>query len=204
MAERYEEVWATAGVHPEENLKSQIPNPNKFLKLANHKKVVAIGESGLDNPDEAQIALFEWYIELAKTAGLPLLIHCRNAFKEIYERIGSDPIRVQMHCWTGDWDWAKKFLDLDCYLSFGGIVTFKSSHELREVVKKIPADRLVIETDSPYISPEPLRGQHNSPANLKYIAQAVAAARGISLPELDQITTQNVYSLFPKLKPAKR
>jgi len=206
IARSHDEVWATVGVHPEESLKSQILNPNEFLKLINHKKVVAIGETGLDAPDSAQIELFEWHIQLAKKADLPLVVHCRNAFEEVFQVLSTQNsvLRVQMHCWTGSWDWAKKFLDLGCYLSFGGVVTFKNSHELQGVVKLVTADRLLIETDSPYISPEPVRGKPNSPANLMYIARLIAQLRNITVEELDKLTTDNAYRLFPKLKLPRR
>ena len=207
IAEKYNGVWATVGIHPEHAAATQLPDSDlaeKLIEIANHSKVVAIGESGLDSPDPAQIELFDFHIQLAKKTNLPLVVHCRNAFAEVYQRIGSDPIRVQMHCFTGNWEWAKKFLDLGCYLSFGGIVTYKNGDSIREVVPQVPADRLLIETDSPYLAPEPLRGQRNSPANLKYVAQRIAEIRHITTPELDQLTTRNTYSLFPKMNLSTR
>ncbi len=202
IAENYNEIFATAGVHPEA-LEKTSPSPtleSQLLALADHPKVVAIGESGLDNPNSAQIELFEFNIQLAKKTNLPLVVHCRNAFNEVYDIIKAGQVTVQMHCFTGTWDWAKKFLDVGCYLSFGGIVTFKSSHELRAVVSQVPLDRIVVETDSPYISPEPLRGQRNTPANLPIIAKVIAQLRNLDITELDQLTSVNTVSLFPKVK----
>ncbi len=201
IAKNHDEVFATAGIHPEVLANTSLsPTLEKeLLTLAQDPKVVAIGESGLDNPHPAQIELFEFNIQLAKKTNLPLVVHCRNAFEEVYSAIKNSQVTVQMHCFTGSWDWAKKFLDLGCYLSFGGIVTFKSSQQLRDVVTQVPPDRLVIETDSPYISPEPLRGQRNTPANLPIIGKLIAQLRGIDLMELDQLTSANASSLFPRL-----
>lgn len=201
IAKIYDIVCTTVGIHPDAaktSLSSTMES--ELLELTGNPKVVAIGESGLDSPDPTQINLFEFHIQLAKKTGLPLVVHCRNSFPEAYNAIRDSKVTVQMHCFTGNWVWAKKFLDLGCYLSFGGIVTFKSSNDLRDVAQQVPADRFVIETDSPYISPEPLRGQRNSPANLIYIAKVIAQIRNISLEELDQLTTTNATRLFPKLK----
>ncbi len=207
IAEKFPQVFATVGVHPEENSKSEILSSKQILKskllnLLKHPKVVGVGESGLDSPDSAQIELLKLHIQLAKETGLPLAIHCRNAFDDIFQVLSAQDsvLKVQMHCFTGNMAQMQECVRRGWYTSFGGIITFKSSHELREVVKQIPNDHLLIETDSPYISPEPVRGQTNSPANLIYIARLMAQLRNITLEELDKLTTANTYSLFPKLK----
>ncbi len=194
IAEKFPQVFATVGCHPD----VKVFDKKLFLKLSQHKKVVAIGECGLDSPNSTQIELLKWHIQLAKETGLPLVIHCRNAFDDIFEMIDYD--QVQMHCFTGNMDQMRECVRRGWYVSLGGIVTFKASHDLREVAKQVPTERLLIETDSPYISPEPLRGKTNYPANLIYIARLIAQLRSISIDALDRLTTANTYNLFPKLK----
>lgn len=205
IAEKYEGVFATVGIHPKENLKSQIPNPNEFFKLTSHKKVVAVGECGLDYTPETrekekreQREMLKFNLELARQTKLPLVIHCRNGFSEIFNIVNYD--KVQMHCFTGNMEQMQECVRRGWYMSFGGIVTFKASHDLREVVKQVPDNRLLIETDSPYISPEPVRGQRNFPVNLIYIAKLIAQLRSTTVDNIDKLTTANTYSLFPKLK----
>lgn len=212
IAEKYDGVFATVGVHPEESQNSNIKGQNfksKLLNLLKHQKTVAVGECGLDYTPQTsegekrgQRELLKFNLELARETKLPLVIHCRNAFEDIFSILNAQysMLNVQMHCFTGNMEQMQECVRRGWYMSFGGIITFKSSHELREVAKQVPPDRLLIETDSPYISPEPFRGQRNSPANSIYIAKVIAKARGIDLAELDKITTANVYRLFPKLK----
>lgn len=208
VAEKYPEVWATVGVHPEESLKSQIPNPNELLRLANHKKVVAIGECGLDYRPEtgegekrAQRELFLFNIDLAKETGLPLVVHCRNAFEDVFSALSAQhsELRVQMHCFTGNLEQMRECVRRGWYISFGGIITFKNSGSLREVVKAVPEDRLLIETDSPYLSPEPVRGMRNTPANVKMVAETIAKLRGTSIDQIERLVYQNMLNLFKKI-----
>ena len=201
IAETYEEVFATVGCHPE----SKDFDKKLFLKLSQHQKVVAIGECGLDYTPETteeekteQRELLKFNLELARETKMPLVVHCRNAFDDIFEMIDYD--RVQMHCFTGNMAQMQECVRRGWYMSFGGVVTFKSSNELREVVTQVPADRLLLETDSPYISPEPVRGKPNFPANLIYIARLIAQTRNIALEEVDKLTTANAYRLLSKLK----
>lgn len=210
LAEKYPEVWTTVGINPTESTKSKILSSKEYLKLTNHKKVIANGETGLDYREgitdeekNLQTDLFKWNLELAKEAELPVVVHCRNAWEEIYQvlRVQCSFLKgIQMHCWTGSREWAEKFLDLGCYLSFGGIITFKKSQELREVVRLTPEEKLLLETDAPYIAPEPVRGSRNESGNVKIIAEAVAQARNISREEVDRLTTLNTRRLFEKLK----
>jgi len=211
-AKKYDEVWAAVGVHPEAIQDSgfRIYDSRDFLlKLSRHPKVVAIGEAGLDfyeNTSEEekrrQIELFKFNIALAKETGLPLVVHCRKAFEEVYEILNEydeAPKAVQMHCFTGSSDWAEKFLKLGCYLSFGGIITFKNAEDIRRSLRMTPDDRLLLETDSPYLAPEPLRGSRNEPKNVKIVIEAAADLRGQSIEEIDRITTLNTQRLFPKI-----
>jgi TatD DNase family protein len=141
----------------------------------------------------------ELNIDLAKETGKPLVIHCRDAFEDLYEILNGQYSMlngIQMHCWTGSWEWAEKFLGLGCYLSFGGILTFKKSDELREVAKLVPENRLLVETDSPYLAPEPVRGGRNTPANVKYVLDCLARARGLNNQSMSKITVENARGLF--------
>lgn len=198
LAQKYPEVFGAVGVHPEHQ--KVIPNTDDFLKLVG-KKIVAIGECGLDYyPDttieekEFQIKLLKFNIELAEKTGLPLVVHCRNAFDDIFVHLHYD--QVQMHCFTGNMQQMQKCVKRGWHISFGGILTFKSSHTLREVAKVVPEDRLLIETDSPYLAPEPIRGTTNTPANVKIIAETLAQIRAVSLSEIECLTTMNARRLF--------
>lgn len=202
IAKQFEQVWATVGQHPEGGF--MVKN-SEFIEMANHPKVVAIGECGLDytpettaNEKAKQRELLLFNVDLAKKTNLPLVVHCRNAFDDIFELIDYD--LVQMHCFTGNNEQMNKCVNRGWYISFGGIITFKKSVELREAVARVPEDRLLIETDSPYLSPEPIRGERNFPANVRIIAQAVAEARSTSIDEIDTLTTQNTLRLFSKMK----
>lgn len=212
LAEKYKEVWATVGAHPEEGLKSQISNPNEFLKLTSHKKVVAIGECGLDYKPEtgeeekrAQRELFEFNIGLAKKTRLPLVIHCRNAFEDIFAMLNAQclMLKVQLHCFTGNLEQMQECVRRGWYISFGGIITFKNSRELRRVAKDVPEDKLLVETDSPYLSPEPVRGMRNIPANVKIVANMMSELRGDSFDRIEKLTTDNALRLFNKMSKQK-
>jgi len=212
-AKKYDEVWAAVGIHPETEMP---PRRSAFahlrgvlLELAKHPKAVAIGEAGLDffedtsdKKKKRQTEVFNFNIELAKESGLPLVVHCRKAFEEVYEILNEydeAPKAVQMHCFTGSSDWTEKFLKLGCYLSFGGIITFKNAEDIRRSLRMTPDDRLLLETDSPYLAPEPLRGSRNEPKNVKIVIEAAADLRGQSIEEIDRITTLNTQRLFPKI-----
>ncbi len=213
MAEKFPRVFATVGCHPD----AKVFDEKLFLKLSQHKKVVAIGECGLDFLPEIrekekrrQRELLKFNLDLAKETGLPLVIHCRNAFDDIFSMLdctGShlsrpasrkrrDPLRVQMHCFTGNMEQMRECVKRGWYISFGGIVTFKSSHALREVAKAAPEDKLLIETDAPYLAPEPVRGGRNEPKNVKIVAAKIAEVRGTSINQIEEITTKNARRLF--------
>ncbi len=198
IANNYPEVFATVGVHPEKQ--SELPVPDDFLNLIN-ERVVAIGECGLDYyPDttseqkDFQEKLLKFNINLAEKTGLPLVVHCRNAFEDLFRILHYS--KVQMHCFTGNIEQMQECVKRGWYISFGGILTFKSSAKLREVAKLVPSDRLLTETDSPYLSPEPIRGSINTPSNVKIVVETLAQ---ITSRSVDQIVTHNLHTLFNKM-----
>lgn len=197
IASQFSNVWATVGVHPEGNQSSKFKSQNlksKLLNLLDRPKVVAVGECGLDTDSAEEVELFKFNIELAKETGLPLVVHCRNQFEKVFEVLDYD--KVQMHCFTGNMEQMLECVRRGLYISFGGILTFKSSHDLREVAKATPEDKLLIETDAPYLAPEPVRGSRNTPANVKIVAAKLAEVRNTSINQIEEITTRNARQLF--------
>ena len=198
-----ERVFASVGVHPNE-MEQNEPEREQLVQLARDPKVVAIGETGLDyhyvsEGLERQRARFRTHIQAAKQAGLPLIVHTREAQEDTIATLqeqGAEQCGGVMHCFTESWEMAQQALDLGFYISFSGIITFNSAAALREVVKKVPEDRLLIETDSPYLAPVPYRGKPNQPAYLCEVAGAVAELRGWDLDEVDPRTTENFHQLF--------
>lgn len=201
VAEKYDDVSASVGVHPL-HLESLEPEIEKLIELAAHPKVVAIGETGLDyhydkeNPADQQ-RRFRKHIEAAKRTNKPLVVHTREARADtirILKEEGAD--RGVLHCFTEDWETAKAALDLGFYISFSGIVSFANARELREVATKVPLDRLLIETDSPWLAPVPYRGKTNQPAYVVEVAKVVADLRGLPVEELGERTSENFRHLF--------
>lgn len=205
MAQKFDHVYASVGVHPcYEDARD--PTADELVEIAKDPKIVAIGETGLDyfrvsSQDMSwQRERFVRHIEAGKISNKPLIIHTRSAAEdtmEILKRESADECRGVMHCFAEDWEVAKKALDLGFYISFSGIVTFKSATNVQEVARKCPADRVLVETDAPYLAPVPLRGKMNEPANVRHTAQFVADLRGIPLEQLAAQTTENFFSLFP-------
>lgn len=202
IAETYSGVMCTIGVHPSEE-KCREPTVDELIKLTQHKKVVGIGETGLDyywpNNHEKQKEWFRIHIEAAKTVKKPLILHARDCFDDIFpiiKEMKADEIGGVFHCFTGDWETAKKILDLGFYIGISGIVTFKKATQVHEVAKNIPLDRLLLETDAPYLAPVPMRGKSNEPAFLKYIAEYIAWLKNRPLQELANQTTNNFFKLF--------
>lgn len=198
----YPFVSTSVGLHP--NDKDEETDQASLMKLAQHKKVVAIGETGLDyfrstGDLEWQRTRFREHIRAAKALQKPLIIHTRDA-KEDTIRIMQEEKAGEaggvMHCFSEDWDIASKALDMNFLISFSGIVTFKSATVIQEVAKKLPLDRMLIETDSPYLAPNPHRGKPNEPAYVRYTAEYLAALRNISVEELAAATTNNFFNLF--------
>jgi TatD DNase family protein len=200
IANTYDNVWATVGVHPTEKIKQSIKLED-LIVAGEHKKIIGIGETGLDFyycrdkiQKERQKDLFKLHILAAKTLNKPLIIHAREMFKILLAE--KENITGVMHCYTGNIAFAEKLLELGFYISFAGIVTFNKANNLAEVAKTIPLDKILIETDAPYLSPVPVRGQSNEPANLHYIAEFIAKIRHISYETFASHTTENFLQLF--------
>jgi len=196
-------VFASVGVHPNEQ-DGLDPSVEKLVELADNPKVVAIGETGLDyfrseGDLEWQRDRFRRHIEAAKQTAKPLIIHSREAKQDtirLLQEENAQDIGGVMHCFAEDWEMAQQAMDLNFYISFSGIVSFKSATTLQDVAKRVPLDRMLIETDSPWLAPVPFRGKTNQPAYVKYVAQAIAELRGDSVENIAEATTNNFFRLF--------
>ncbi len=203
VVERFDGVYASVGVHPNEH-EGEEPSLERLLVLAEQPKVVAIGETGLDyfrseGDLDWQRERFRVHIEAGRQTRLPLVIHTRESSADtlaILEAEHAEEVGGVMHCFVEDWATAKRALDLGFYISFSGIVTFKSAAELREVAKQVPADRLLVETDSPYLAPVPHRGRSNQPAYVRHVAELVAELRGTDPEAFAAQTSENFHRLF--------
>ncbi len=203
LASTYDNISISAGLHPNEN-PGEVLDEATLLKQASDPKVIAIGETGLDYfRSEGDLSWqrerFIRHIHCAKSLQKPLIIHMREAIEDtlsILKLHKADEIGGVMHCFTENWETAKKALDLNFYISFSGIVTFKSATALQEVAKKVPLDRMLIETDSPYLAPMPYRGKPNVPAYVRHVAEFIAALRQEPLELIAEKTTKNFFSLF--------
>lgn len=204
LADEYPHIFASVGVHPcYEDVKE--PSAEELVHIAQDPNIVAVGETGLDyfrieDQDMTwQRDRFKRHIAAAKQVNKPLIIHTRSAADDtmrILKEEGADQCRGVMHCFAEDWDVAKKALDLGFYISFSGIVTFKSATNVQEVARKCPIDRILVETDAPYLAPVPLRGKLNEPSYVRHTAQYVADLKGVSLEVLAETTTSNFFKLF--------
>ncbi len=203
LAESYSHLFASVGIHPDYEQTAE-PEVAELLRLADHEKVIAVGETGLDyfrlkGDLEWQRERFRRHIRAARQCGKPLIIHTRAAAADtlrIMEEEGADHIGGVMHCFTETWEVARRALDMNFYISFSGIVTFRNAAVVKEVAKKTPADRLLIETDSPYLAPVPHRGKTNQPAFVRHVAEEIASLRNVSLTEIAATTTDNFFNLF--------
>lgn len=203
IAHRERNVFASVGVHPNHHDASE-PTVDQLVALADDPKVIAIGETGLDyfrseGDLDWQRERFRVHIAAAKQCGKPLIVHCREAKDDtlrILREERADEIGGVMHCFVEDWETAQACLALNFYISFSGIVTFKTAATLRDVAKRMPRDRILVETDSPYLAPIPYRGKTNQPAYVANVAATVAAERGESIDELAAATTDNFFRLF--------
>ncbi len=207
LAEDYNGVWATVGIHPQHAAGVSEADFEKLTALARHPRVVALGEIGLDffrdySPHDAQIGVLERQLELAKKLGLPVVIHCRRAEREMIPRLrawtsGLTGTRVGViHCFSGDEATLSHYLGMGFYVSLGAYIGYPSSSAMRGVVKSIPADRLLLETDSPYLPPQSRRGKRNEPAYVTETMRLLAEMRGASQEELSRETTANAERLF--------
>lgn len=210
IAETHPNVFASVGVHPDYPDVGDVA-VEALVERAQHPRVVAIGETGLDyyrlkGDLEWQRERFRTHIRAARRTGLPLIIHTRSAADDtirLMQEEGADRVGGVMHCFTESWDVAERALALGFHISFSGIVTFKSAADLREVARRVPADRLLIETDSPYLAPVPFRGKTNEPAYVKHVGAFVANLRGTTESELGATTSANFFRLFAKAVPAE-
>ena len=197
-------IYGSYGIHPHETKNNKISTDLIINEIKNNNKIIGVGETGLDfyynHSDKFdQIGSLEDHILAAIKLNIPLIIHSRNAEKEtleIFEKFKSKNLKILMHCFTGSLDFAKKLLDLNAYFSASGIITFKNSIELQETFKFIPMDKLLIETDSPYLAPVPYRGKKNEPSLVKYTAQKLADIKGVSNENLINSTSSNFSDLF--------
>ena len=203
LAERFENIYASVGVHPDYENEIE-PSVADLVALARHKKIIAIGETGLDyfrltGDLEWQRERFRNHIRAARACGKPLIIHTRSAAEDtlrIMEEENAHEVGGVMHCFTENWDVAQAAISMDFYISFSGIVTFKNATQLKEVAQRVPLDRMLIETDSPYLAPVPHRGKLNQPAFVKHVAEEIALLRGIGVDEVGTATSENFSRLF--------
>jgi TatD DNase family protein len=204
LASSFPEVYATVGMHPHDAKDVGDEAMNALKRIAASPKVVAVGETGLDyyynySPRETQRQVFCRFIHLARETGLPIVVHEREAAREVAELLNSEGggnLQGVIHCFTGDCAAAERYLHMGFYLSFTGIITFKNADGLREVVRKVPLERMLVETDSPYLTPVPHRGKRNEPAYVRFVAEAIARIKDTSLEQVANATTANVRALF--------
>lgn len=203
LAEAHDNLFASVGVHPDYENQEE-PDAEQLAELANHPKVIAIGETGLDyfrlqGDLEWQRERFRQHIRAAQKSSKPLIIHTRSAADDtlrIMREEGAAQTGGVMHCFTESWEVAQQAIDMNFYISFSGIVTFKNATALKNVAKKTPLDRMLIETDSPYLAPVPYRGKLNQPAFVRYVAEEIARLRAVNLSEIATATTENFIRLF--------
>ena len=209
ISKTYSEVYNSVGVHPHECKNYKDLCLEDLLKYTKNPKCIGIGESGLDfyyenSPKELQIQLFKIHIEAARKSFLPLIVHTRAADSETIEILQNEMKRGKftglIHCFSASWELAEKAIDLGFYISLSGIITFNKSNELRNIVKELPLNRLLLETDAPYLAPEPYRGKCNEPAYVIKTAQFISNLLGISFESFAKQTTNNFYKLFTEAK----
>lgn len=208
LAEAHEHVWCTVGVHPHYAAEAPVPDPETVAALTEHPKVIGVGEAGLDyfydrSPRDVQQAVFRAQIRAARLAGLPLAIHARDADVDIArilqeERDSGGEFAFLLHCFSSSRMLAEAGVALGGYVSFSGILTFPKSSELRDIARDLPADRLLVETDAPYLAPVPFRGKRNEPGYVAHTARVLAEVRGLSAGALAELTTANFRRLFRK------
>jgi TatD DNase family protein len=208
IAEAYDNVYCTVGTHPHRAHEELDIPLDEIVRLSEHPKCVGIGEAGLDyfykkSPPEAQAEGFRRHIAAARETGLPLEIHTRDADEDtiriLEEETAKGPFKAILHCFTGGAELARRAVALGLYVSFSGVVTFKKSDALRAIAADVPLDRLLVETDAPFLAPEPFRGKRNEPALVVHTATALAKVKGISSDELATATTANFFRLFQKV-----
>lgn len=205
LAQTYDNFYASVGVHPDHAARDN-PTEADLVRRAQDPKVVAVGETGLDyyrqtGDSNCQRERFRTHIRAARETGLPLIIHTRAAAKDtlaIMRDEGAEQVGGVMHCFTETLEFAEAAMAMNFYVSFSGIVTFKNATALKEVARRVPLDRLLVETDAPYLAPVPFRGKTNHPALVRYVAEEIARLRGIGFEEVGAATTRNFFALFKR------
>lgn len=203
LAEKYDQVYAAVGIHPHDAKDAKSADYEQLAVWATHPKVVAIGEIGLDyhydfSPREIQQAVFSHQLQMARQTGKPVIIHDREAHADVLATIkeAGAGLTGVFHCFSGSWEMAQEVLSMGFYISIAGPVTFTNAHKLLDIAQLVPLDRLLIETDSPYLTPHPHRGKRNEPAYVRLVGEKIAHIRGIELAQLAQATTANAKRLF--------
>jgi TatD DNase family protein len=208
IAEAHEGVYCTVGTHPHRAHEELDIGPEEIARLSEHPRCVGIGEAGLDyfyrkSPPEAQADGFRRHIAAARMTGLPLEIHTRDADEDcariLEEEMAKGPFKALLHCFTGGAELARRAVALGLYVSFSGVVTFKKSDALRAIAAELPLDRLLVETDAPFLAPEPMRGKRNEPALVVHTAAALAKVRGLTPEAFAAATTENFHRLYTKV-----
>jgi TatD DNase family protein len=203
-------VWCALGVHPHHAAKEPIEDAAPLLSHSRHPRVIGIGESGLDyyydhSPRDVQARVFRAHIDAARQSGLPLVVHTRDADRDtiaiLEQEMAAGRFSGVIHCYSSSPELASRALALGFYLGIGGILTFKRSEELRATVREVPLERLLLETDAPYLAPEPLRGKRNEPAHVAKVAARLAEVRGVSVALIERATSENFFRLFAKAQP---
>jgi TatD DNase family protein len=206
VADAYPHIWCTVGTHPHEAKEDPLLAPEKLVELADDPRVVGIGETGLDyhydlSPREVQRSVFAAHIEAARRTGLPLVVHTREADEDMGGMLeaahAQGPFKLLMHCYTSGPELARRVAALGAWFSVSGIATFRQAEAVRAVIRDMPADRIIVETDCPYLAPVPFRGRRNEPAYLPHVLQALADVRGWSLDEAEARTEDAFFRLFP-------
>ncbi len=199
-------LFAAVGVHPHDSKDWTLDSARRLADLADHPRVVAMGEIGLDfhydfSPQEAQYTAFRAQLALAREAALPVIIHCREAYPETLEVLEEEEMESGgvMHCWAGAMEQAEKTVSLGLSLGFGGTLTFKNAEDIRLCAQSVPLETLLIETDAPYLAPSPHRGKRNESAYVAIVAEKLAALRGLTVEEIARLTTANAMRVFPRL-----
>lgn len=209
IAETHEDIWCSVGIHPHEAASEPSTDAATLCDLAGHPKVVGIGECGLDfhydhSPRDRQAMVFRTHAAAARETGLPLIVHTRNADDQMIailaEECRKGPLKGVIHCFSSGLELAEKAVDLGFLLSFSGIVTFKKADELRSIARNVPLDRMLVETDAPYLAPIPHRGKRNEPAFVVHTAALLAELRGLPQDEFARATSENFFRLFDKAR----
>ena len=207
VAERFDNVWCSVGVHPHQAGEEGVDSPDRLVELAQHPRVVGIGESGLDyyydnSPRDRQQISFRAHIEAARETGLPLIVHARDADEDaadiMRDEMEKGAYTAVMHCFSSGRGLAEAALEMGMYISFSGILTFKNAQELRNIARDVPEDRILVETDSPFLAPIPNRGKRNEPSFVTHTAEVLAEVRGMDRNALETATTDNFFRLFSR------